>query len=32
MEQEETGVAELGACKFVCEQCSTDHQLKGVKH
>ena len=27
MEQVETGVAELGACKFVCEQCSTDHQL-----
>ena len=27
MEQVETGVAELGACKFVCEQCPTDHQL-----
>ena len=21
------GCAELGACKFVCEQCTTDHQL-----
>ena len=27
MEQVETGVTELGACKFVCEQCTTDHQL-----
>ena len=27
MEQVETGVAELGACKFVCEQCTTGHQL-----
>ena len=27
MEQVETGVAELGAFKFVCEQCTTDHQL-----
>ena len=27
MEQVETGVAELGACKFVCEQCTTDRQL-----
>ena len=26
MEQVETGVAELGACKFACEQCMTDHQ------
>ena len=27
MEQVETGVAELRACKFVCKQCTTDHQL-----
>ena len=27
MEQVETGVAELRACKFVCIQCTTDHQL-----
>ena len=27
MEQVDTGVAELGACKFVCELCTTDHQL-----
>ena len=27
MEQVETGVAELGACKFVCKQYTTDHQL-----
>ena len=27
IEQVETGVAELGACKFVCEQYTTDHQL-----
>ena len=27
MEHVETGVAELGACKYVCEQCTTDRQL-----
>ena len=27
MEQVDTGVAELGACKFVCKLCTTDHQL-----
>jgi len=27
MEQVETVVALLGASKFVCEQCTTDHQL-----
>ena len=27
VEQVETGVAEIGSCKFVCEKCMIDHQL-----